>query len=269
MAYCINCGRELAEEARYCAGCGKSVNNNPSTRERKIYYEGILHKCPNCGEVLNSFSTHCPSCGYEIRDARSSNAIRELAQKIELIDAECMAPIQEKKSLMKMIFGKDFKEEDEIEEAEERFNNYKKQQKSNLIINFSVPNTQEDFLEFMILASSNIDVKNGITDDVTKAWIAKLEQVYEKAKLLMSDKPSFTQIKYIYDCKKKQIKNLKYKGLSTACFIVGGYTVLMSVLLFMAKNIIASIILLMIGIVILSGGIKCISIYNKIDKLNL
>ena len=81
---------------------------------------------------------------------------------------------------MKMVFGKDFKEENEVEEAQERFDEHKRQQKANLIINFSVPNTREDILEFMILASSNIDVKKGIDDEVTKAWLSKLDQVYEK-----------------------------------------------------------------------------------------
>ena len=61
-------------------------------------------------------------------------------------------------------------EEDEVEEAQKRFEKHKRQQKTNLIINFSVPNTREDILEFMILASSNIDVKKGIDDEVSKAW---------------------------------------------------------------------------------------------------
>ena len=122
-----------------------------------------------------------------------------------------------------MVFGKDFKEENEVEEAQERFDEHKRQQKANLIINFSVPNTREDVLEFMILASSNIDVKKGIDDEVTKAWLSKLDQVYEKAKLMMGNKPSFAQIKNIYDRKKAQIKNRKFKGLAIACFVVGGY----------------------------------------------
>ena len=246
IRFCSYCGTKLDDGARFCKGCGKAVvqttqatsesntkgepsnevfSHEPNT-ERTTVYEGKLHKCPNCGELLDAFRSHCPSCGYEIRDAHSSGSVRELAQKLERIEAEQMAPIEEKKSLMKMVFGKDFKEENEVEEAQERFDEHKRQQKANLIINFSVPNTREDILEFMILASSNIDVKKGIDDEVTKAWISKLDQVYEKAKLLLGSGPSFTQIKYIYDRKKAQIKNRKFKGLATACFIVGGYILL-------------------------------------------
>ena len=284
--FCQYCGTKLDPGARFCKNCGKQLDGSGTSgggyaapqpqetfshkqhTERKTVYEGQLHKCPNCGELLDSFRSHCPSCGYEIRDARSSSSVRELAQKLERIEAERMAPIEEKKSLMKMVFGKDFKEEDEVEEAQERFDEHKRQQKANLIINFSVPNTREDILEFMILASSNIDVKKGIDDEVTKAWISKLDQVYEKARLMLGNSPSFSQIKYIYDRKKAQIKNRKFKGLATACFIVGGYILLMSFIFFMAENPAAAIILLLVGIAILAGGVKCISTYNKNDKLN-
>lgn len=284
--FCQYCGAKLDHGARFCKNCGKSINQNNNSgaegfppqageiflheqhTERKAVYEGQLHKCPNCGELLDAFRSHCPSCGYEIRDAHSSNSVRELAQKLEQIEAERMSPLEEKKSLMKMVFGKDFRKENEIEEAQERFDEQKQQQKANLIINFSVPNTREDILEFMILASSNIDVKTEIDDEVTKAWISKLDQVYEKAKLLMGNTPSFSQIKYIYDRKKAQIKNRKFKGLSIACFIVSGFFLLMSILCFMGEFTAASIFLPLISIVLLLGGIKFISIYNKNTKLN-
>lgn len=58
MAFCISCGQELTEGAKYCANCGKAVNND-STNQRKTVYDGELHKCPNCGELLNAFGTVC------------------------------------------------------------------------------------------------------------------------------------------------------------------------------------------------------------------
>lgn len=285
--FCPYCGTKLDVGARFCKSCGKSIvlGGNSGTggttfqnkenfshkqhTERKTVYEGQLHKCPNCGELLDSFQSHCPTCGYEIRDARSSSSVRELVQKLELIEAECMDSTEEKKSLMKMVFGRDFKDDDEIRKAQNRFDEYKRQQKVNLIINFSVPNTREDILEFMILASSNVDVKKGIDDEVSKAWLSQLEQVYEKAKLLMGNKPSFAQIKHIYDRKKAQIKNRKFKGLASACFVIGGYMSLFSLLSFMEEVSATSIIFLLVGIAILFGGIKFISIYSRNDNQNL
>lgn len=285
--FCQYCGTKLDPGARFCKSCGKPLEQGAANgggyaapqsqetfshkqhTERKTVYEGQLHKCPNCGELLDSFRSHCPSCGYEIRDARSSSSVRELAQKLERIEAERMAPIEEKKSLMKMVFGKDFKEENEVEEAQERFDEQKRQQKANLIINFSIPNTREDILEFMILASSNINVKKGLDDEVTKAWMSKLDQVYNKAKLLLGNQPSFAQIKYIYDKKKAEIKNRKFKGLAIACFIVGGYALLFGGIMFPAEITAGGVVGIIVGVLLELLGIKFISTYVKNNKENL
>lgn len=198
-------------------GFAQTQSGNPT--ERKTVYEGYIHKCPNCGEVLEAFVTHCPSCGYEIRDTHSSSSVREFAAKLERIEAKQMPAFEQKKSVMKMVFGKDFQNKDEAEEARDDFEKQKEQEKATLIINYSVPNTKEDILEFMILAASNINVKKGIDDEVTKAWITKLEQVYQRAEISMGSNPDFLQIKSIYDRKKKEIKDKKHK---TAIGVVGG-----------------------------------------------
>lgn len=83
MAFCINCGQELAEGAKFCANCGKAVTGEKTTSQGKTVYEGNLHKCPNCGEVLNSFVTNCPTCGHEIRDTQGVSSVRQLAIKLE------------------------------------------------------------------------------------------------------------------------------------------------------------------------------------------
>ena len=132
------------------------------------------------------------------------------------IESQKMPIFEEKKSVMKLVFGKDFKDEDEAEEARRHWEKQKQQEKVNLIINFSVPNTKEDIMEFMLLASSNIDVKHDTDDVVTKAWILKLDQVYEKAKISMSNRSDFESIKNIYDQKKKQLKDKKVRS-----FLIG------------------------------------------------
>lgn len=83
MAFCINCGKELVEGAKFCATCGKSVNHSNSASERKTTYEGEVHKCPQCGEVLESFAVVCATCGYELRGVLTSDSVREFATKID------------------------------------------------------------------------------------------------------------------------------------------------------------------------------------------
>lgn len=289
VMFCSYCGTKLDDGARFCKGCGEPVNtgggavNNPNPpqqtersiplkgnpTERKTVYEGTLHKCPSCGEVLASFLSKCPACGHEIRDTRSSTAVRELAIKLEQIEARKMPAFEEKRSVMKMVFGKDFDETNEAEEAQERFDEQKAQEKANVIINFSVPNTKEDILEFMILAASNIDIKRGVDDEVSKAWISKLEQVYQRAQLIMGNTPDFAIIRNIFEQKRSELKSRKFKGLAIAAFIVGGYMLLMAFIFFMAETPAAAIILLLVGIALLMAGIKSISIYMKKNKHNL
>ena len=79
MAFCINCGQELAEGAKFCAGCGTAV---PAS-QRKTIFDGEIHECPNCGEVLESFVAVCPSCGCEIRGTSTTSAVREFVAKID------------------------------------------------------------------------------------------------------------------------------------------------------------------------------------------
>lgn len=267
ILFCPYCGTKLDGGARFCKNCGEPVSvdaqgykkakqedssrGNPT--ERTTVYEGYIHKCPSCGEVLESFLTVCPSCGYEIRDVKTSTSVREFARKLELISAQKMPAFEEKKSVMKMLFGRDFKEGNEAEEALKRFESQKHQEKASLIINFAVPNTKEDILEFMILAASNINVKQGTDDEVTKAWIAKLDQVYQKAEILMGNHPDFVQIKSIYVEKKEELKKRKIRGFLIGAGCVVGWFFLMGLLWNPVATmgiVIGLLILIVIGVVL-------------------
>lgn len=131
MAFCINCGQELADSAKFCASCGKAVIDYGLTAERKTVYDGELHKCPNCSTVLNSFAVNCPSCGYEIRSLKTHSPVNELAKKVEKATS--------------------------LDE------------KIELITNFYVPNTKEDIYDFFILAVSNLEDGVHDTDDAWRA----------------------------------------------------------------------------------------------------
>ncbi len=227
--FCSYCGTKLDIDAKFCKNCGKRTNQE-NLSKRNVIYEGNLHKCPNCGEMLKSFVSNCPSCGYEFRNTHSSNSIREFIIKLEQIEAKEMPEIEENESVMKQIFGKDLNEKDKEDEAREDFEEQKAKEKANLIINFSVPNTKEDILEFMILAASNIDTKKEIDDIVSEAWISKLEQVYQRAEITMKNNPDFVEIKKIYDTKKKQIKHKKIKGFLAVVSIFVGYAFLLGLL---------------------------------------
>ena len=185
MAFCINCGQKLPEGAKFCNGCGTQTDTQKSAKskkeytgeqpitERKTIYEGALHKCPNCGEVLTSFVVNCPACGYEIRGGNTINSAREFA--VRLVDAA------------------------------------NDEQRITLIKSFPIPNSKEDILEFMIVASTNFDATanmsgNGMKKSVSDAWLAKVEQSYQKAVLLFVNDPDFSKIQNLYDQVSGKIK---------------------------------------------------------------
>lgn len=203
MAFCTECRHQLEDGANFCFECGAKVTgaSSPRAEKRKIVYDGEIHKCPNCGEVIHSFELHCPSCGYEMRGTKATSSVRELAQKLEAIEACRQSKPPE--VLKKRLRGEEITDTDK--------------QKISLIRSFPIPNTKEDLYEFLILAGSNIDVYDGtlpVTDAriaVSDAWKAKFEQAYQKANLVLSDDDQLAEIQDLYTRKHKEIKKANWK----------------------------------------------------------
>lgn len=263
--FCSNCGCELPERANFCSSCGENIlgkievtQQNSSNLQvvenpfqRQTVFEGNMHKCPNCGELIASFLTTCVSCGYEFRDIKSASSVQNLALKLEMISSQRLDSSNDKRSIMQAVFGNDFTNKNKIKEAEDRFKQQKEEEKASLIINFAVPNSKEDILEFMILADSNINLKEGIDDAVSKAWISKLDQVYKKAEISMSSDPDFLRIKEIYLRKKKELKIRKVKFF-LLFFVWIGIVVFIPVFTW---NPILTILIILIVIAIVAFGI--------------
>lgn len=154
MTYCTKCGNEIGSNARFCSVCGAPASQGSC--QCRGAYEGVVHRCPNCGETISAFLQTCPSCGLELRDVKAAGCVSELAAELKTTD--------------------------NIEDKHE------------LIINFHIPNTREDIIEFFILASSNIEAGG----DSTEAWYAKLDQAYRKAMLVLDEGPELIKIKQTY-----------------------------------------------------------------------
>lgn len=220
ISFCPYCGTRLDVGARFCKNCGELVDGTPersqskqeiptcgNPTDRKTIYEGYIHKCPSCGEVLESFELNCPVCGYELRGVRASNAVKEFTLKLEAIESR-----REYEKPRGLFAAADAQQR--VSKTDE--------QKISLIKSFSVPNTKEDMLEFMILATSSMNMRtyDSANTDISKsekevnaAWFSKVQQVYEKAKRSYSSDSVFTEIQALYDSCNLEIKKSKKKGV--------------------------------------------------------
>lgn len=213
--FCIKCGRQLSDEMNYCPGCGEQTScGDKEGSERKIVYEGEVHKCPNCGENLASFMAICPVCGHEVRGGKVALSVREFAEKLEKLEKE--RPI--KGNGIKDFLTK----QTQVDTVD--------QKKISLIRSYVIPNTIEDIFEFMILASSNINVQryndfNSISEAdkaISDAWESKFEQAYEKAELSFGNSSEFKKIIKIYEKKHNEINKWKRKRNFFWIGLVGG-----------------------------------------------
>lgn len=215
--FCMSCGQQLPDGARFCFRCGESVGITipRGSNQRRVLYDGEVIKCPSCGENLPAFTPVCPACGHELRNAKSSTAVQRLSDEIARLEkerAELMAlelDASKSKGVIKTLLTRKKNDKSATELIDTSI--------ANTIRSFAVPNTKEDVFEFMALATANIDV--AIVDEefydsdtpeersqkiISKAWKAKSDQVYEKAKLTFGDSPDFNKIKGIYNTKKRE-----------------------------------------------------------------
>lgn len=186
--------------------------------QRKTVYEGELHKCPQCGEVLNSFTAKCPTCGFELRGTSAASSVQQFAQKLEQSQTS--------------------------------------EQRCTVIRNFPIPNTREDILEFMILASTNI--AGEAETSVFEAWVAKFEQSYQKAQIVIQNPSDMAQVQSIHDKAQKQISRVKsfHRAKAVGGTLSKSGKLLRRILLLIGKSavIIAGVILFIVAIDIDQSG---------------
>lgn len=180
MAFCSKCGEKLRDGAKFCDSCGTAVVAEASadTGKRKEVYEGKVHKCSMCGQILESFSARCPTCGCEIRRSDSSGVVLSFAKKFENCKTDA--------------------------------------EKINLIKGFPIPNTKEDIVELMILATTNFDADYYVAhikkDTVEAAWLVKMQQCIVKTKMMFYvEDPVYVSVHEMYSKVETDIEDAKKK----------------------------------------------------------
>ena len=223
MAFCNKCGKEILEGKTVCEACGaENVTAEKKDGQRKVSFDGEVHKCPNCGEVLNGFESVCSACGFEIRGVQASASLQEFVAQLADLEKEKGGSAW----LAHQAFG-----ENQLSPVEEK--------KVALIKNYPIPNTKEDLREFMILAATNLDKGLYVScsklakKSLTAAWRMKLEQAYQKAKWSFGGGAAFVGVQKIYIDKivKPKRKKAFLIGLAVAVPVIVVAAVLVATLL--------------------------------------
>lgn len=214
MSYCANCGKYISDGGRFCVNCGAPVTDteDASISKRTIVQDGTIHKCPNCGEVINSFTATCPTCGYEFRGINATSSVQMFTKELSKTTSA--------------------------------------EQKVSIIRSFPIPNTKEDILEFMLLASTNIFGEQ--EKRVFDAWLVKFDQSYQKAKIVITDEGNLQTFQDIYDKTQKQIKRERRKRrVQTAGRTLSQSGAASKIALLIGKNlaVVAGIVLFIMAII--------------------
>ena len=129
-------------------------------------------KCPACVAVIDSFSTRCPYCDAEIRDTKTVSSMERLNDAFQKIDESERSKKQ-----------KWWDDDEDIQEVVVT-------RQISVLSTFPVPNTNEDLLEFLSLASSEAQKKTEwLTPEnkMRKAWRTKCQQIITKARFAMKN----------------------------------------------------------------------------------
>jgi uncharacterized membrane protein YvbJ len=65
--FCLNCGKELPDDAKFCSGCGKQIE----AKEKEIINK--VPVCSSCGEELIPGNKFCIKCGTPVNTPSITN----------------------------------------------------------------------------------------------------------------------------------------------------------------------------------------------------
>ena len=183
--FCAYCGNRINVGAKFCSSCGKATNNN-------FCYE--QEKTENFSEEKNvSFGDNTEQGdtfpNEQIRKETYDGEIRKCPNCGEVLKSftlNCPTCGYELRNSNTTNYIHEFTRKLEMATTTE--------QKDDLIRHFVMPNTKEDIYEFMILAAANLEANSDNSD----AWHIKIEQAYQKSRIIFGDSPEFKIIEDIY-----------------------------------------------------------------------
>ncbi len=155
---------------------------------------GDVRKCPVCGALVPALAVSCPECGYEFSGIEADSASQQLAKQIDDILKEA---IEQKNNVQRSRLDNSFKltTSSPLETALHDIDKNTNQRVKETIKNFPIPNTKSNLFEFMVSLQSKSKQKvTSWQTNYKEAYDTKLQEAYNKAKLLFPSDPMFEKI---------------------------------------------------------------------------
>jgi hypothetical protein len=214
---------------------------------------GDVRKCPACGAIAETFATKCSDCGTEFRNIEVSHNITKFFDKLDELESNRKENLYDnpKKDLgtqaITLIkwwcFWWILIPLKSITYLLNKFKPAKwsttDSRKEELIMNFPVPASREEILEFLNLATSKINSNtyfNAFSEETkykdtwNKIWLKKIEQIYSKASIAMkNDKKSFEDVEKMASQAREIVKSNNKKVIHFA--ILFAFVILVIILI--------------------------------------
>lgn len=218
----------------------KQKSDKPVSAAPKSDKLGDVRKCPACGAIAETFATKCSDCETEFRNIEASQNIIKFFEKLDDVESNRKDNIYETSNsdssigigtIIKWLFFwyillplkiiSFF-----INKSKPAKWSTTDSRKEELILNFPVPASREEILEFLTLASSRINSNtyfNAFSEETkykdtwNKIWLKKIEQIHSKASMAMkNDKKSFDDVNKITESARLIVKSNNKKVLHIA-----------------------------------------------------
>lgn len=255
MSFCLHCGKQLPDDAKFCSECGTPVGSAKTGYEsnRQQVYAGKVIKCPSCGTEIPSFTAICPGCGHEINSSRVSESLNAFVEKLDELDRRISSVPKAAKEgwaswkagqrfwwIVLNIFTYCIPLVIYLILPLMKFNRTPKltpeeEQKASFIENYAFANEREAILEALLFVESKVSfiATQHVDRKVmywARLWSTKGKQLYKKADLLLKGEKAAEDAYENILSHTKAIRQAYRKPLRT-----GGYILITSGVLMIAS----------------------------------
>lgn len=129
---------------------------------------GIVKKCPNCGAPYHPGTGKCPECGHLFQEMGGNSSAQRLAEGVQRI----LNDSNNKENIISQTFGVSLGL-DKLKKVEQ------------YVLNFPIPNTKDDMLEFITSLDSKRKMEG--SSGLQNVYKAKYKEVIKKAKIMFPD----------------------------------------------------------------------------------